>query len=87
MTTPINKKGKLTFQQVLEAARELSLSEQHRLQVELANFAQVYLLQPDKSTEAIQRGQRLAEKVRDELKGALTGSLDETMASLRGRLW
>ena len=45
----------------------------------------LYLAQPDRTIEARQRGQATAEQVRRELKTALSGSLDETMAPLRGR--
>ena len=60
------------YQQLLEAERTLS---------------GLHLAQPDRSAEARQRGQSLAEQVRDELEASLSGSLDETMASLRGRSW
>ncbi len=87
MTTLTKEKRKLTFQQILEATWELPFSEQRRLRDELTRFSQTYLAQPNASADAIRRGRNLLEKVRAELKVASTDSLDETMASLRGRLW
>jgi prevent-host-death family protein len=60
------------YQQLLEAERTLS---------------GLYLAQPDRSAEARQYGQSLARQVRDEMETSLSGSLDEIMASLRGRSW
>ncbi|HEX6385347.1 MAG TPA: type II toxin-antitoxin system Phd/YefM family antitoxin [Anaerolineae bacterium] len=60
------------YRQLLEAERALS---------------GLHLIQPDRSVEAKQRGQSMAQQVRDELKTSMSGSLDETMASLRGCSW
>ena len=60
------------YQQLLEAERTLS---------------GLHLVQPDRSSEAKERGQSMAAQVRAELRTSLNGSLDETMASLRGRSW
>lgn len=87
MTLVVNKKQKWTLQQVLEAARELSPPEQYRLLDELGKLVQVHLVLPDTSAEAVERGQRLAQQIREELKTSSVGSLDETMSSLRGRAW
>jgi len=85
--TLANQKTTAHFQRVLNAARQLPVTEQRRLLDELAALVQVRIIQPNSSPEAIQRGQQMAEVVRDELKGAMTGSLDEIMTSLRGRSW
>jgi hypothetical protein len=87
MTLVAKKKQKWTVQQVLEAVRELSPSEQHRLLSELNKLVQVHLVLPDSSAEVVERGQRMAEQIRDELKAVAVGSLDETMSALRGRAW
>lgn len=49
--------------------------------------ADVYLAAPDSSTAAQERGQALAERIRRDLEASLETSLDEVMASLRGRSW
>lgn len=59
---------------------------QQLLQAEQA-LSGLHLVQPDRSPEAQQRGQSLAEQVRQELQTSLDNSLDEVMASLRGRAW
>ena len=60
------------YQQLLHAERTL---------------ADLHLVQPDRSAEAKQRGEAIAEQIREELKTLANGSLDETMTSLRGRSW
>lgn len=85
-THPSNRGMKFSFEQVLEAARSLSLRDQRRLREELAKSEQVYLAKPDTSAEAIQRGRRLAEEMRSEIQEA-DETLDEAMSRLRGRQW
>jgi len=47
----------------------------------------VYLAPPESSTVAKEQGQAAADQVRRDLQSALDASLDEVMASLRGRKW
>lgn len=49
--------------------------------------ADVYLARPDGATAARERGRAQAEEIRRDLQDALEASLDEVMASLRGRTW
>jgi uncharacterized membrane protein len=49
--------------------------------------ATVYLVRPKGTPAAIERGRRLADKVRKELAALDDESLDETMRRLRGRSW
>jgi hypothetical protein len=46
-----------------------------------------HLIPPDRSPGAQQRGQALGAEIRQELQAALDSSLEEVMASLRGRIW
>ena len=46
-----------------------------------------YLMFPDRSPEAQQQGKILAEQVRKELEIGMDSTLEEAMASLRGRAW
>ena len=87
MATMMSKQSKLSFEQVLKAVRQLSPVEQSRLSQELTKRNQVFLVSPDPSAEAVQKGCRLAEEVRAELKTMEAGSLEETMTALRGRSW
>lgn len=87
MTLVAQKKQKWTVQQVLDLVRELPPSEQYHLLRELNKLVQVHLVFPDRSAEAVEQGQRMAQQIRDELKTAAVGSLEETMSSLRGRAW
>ena len=87
MATLTRKKAKPAYQKILEAARELSLADQRRLHDELAKMVGVQLRRPAATPAAVRRGRRLAKAVRAELAKSVTGSLDETMRSLRGRSW
>ena len=60
------------YQQLLQAERTLSSP---------------YLVPPDRSPEAQQKGKLLAEQVRQDLQTELDGSLEEVMSTLRGREW
>lgn len=64
--------GYQRYRQLLEAEQSLST---------------LNLTRPDRSDEARQRGQALAEQIRQELENSVDISLDEMMASLRGRSW
>ncbi|NUM48398.1 MAG: hypothetical protein HUU38_27125 [Anaerolineales bacterium] len=86
-TVTPKKKLKLTFREVVEAAKALSPSEQVALKNELDKVSPVYVEMPDSSPEAMLRGRQLADEIREELKGKVTGTLDEMMSSLRGRSW
>ncbi len=44
-----------------------------------------YLMFPNQSPEAQERGRALAEQVRKELEAGMNGTLEEVMVSLRGR--
>jgi prevent-host-death family protein len=59
---------------------------QQLLQLEQSR-ADVYLARPDGSTAAQERGRARAEEIRHDLQAILDASLDEVMASLRGRTW
>jgi PHD/YefM family antitoxin component YafN of YafNO toxin-antitoxin module len=59
---------------------------QQLIQIE-AESQQPHLTPPDDSPEAQQRGQALAAEIRQQLRDKLDGSLEEVMASLRGRSW
>lgn len=88
MTVWAHQNKPWTWQELLDVAKAMPLREQIRLHTELGKLVQVHLVQPDSSTEAMQQGQRLADEVRHELATSLSGSsLEETMASLRGRSW
>jgi len=87
MTTATRKKTKPAYQKILEAARELSPTEQRRLSNELAKMAGVQLVRPAMTPAAIRRGRRLAKAIRSELARARHGSLDDMMRNLRGRAW
>ncbi len=54
------------------------------MQIE-AKSRQPHLVPPDDSQEAQQQGLALAAEVRQQLRDKLDGSLEEVMASLRGR--
>ena len=62
--------GYQRYEKLLEAERSL---------------AGLYVTYPDASSEARQKGQILAEKVREEYKTAPDETLEEGMRSLRGR--
>ncbi len=62
--------GYRRYEKLLEAERSL---------------AGLSITQPDTNSEARQKGQNLAEKVRQEFKAATDESLEEGMKSLRGR--
>jgi len=87
MATTTPKRKSAAFKKMLEIFRQLPRTEQRQLLDELTQAVQVYSVRPNPSQEAIQRGQRLAEQVRAELRTSMAGSLNETMASLRGRSW
>jgi hypothetical protein len=87
MTTMPRRKTQLDYRIILEAALELSPAEQRQLRSELAHVAGVQLVRPADTPAAVRRGQRLAKAVRAELAKSVTGSLNATMRSLRGRLW
>lgn len=84
---PKKKKLRLTFREVVEAAKALSPMEQMALKNELDQESKVYVQMPESSLEAIARGRQLAAEIREELKDKVTGTLDEMMSSLRGRSW
>ena len=63
------------------------LSYQRYQQLLRAEAARQYLVPPDRSPEAVAQGKQLAAQVRQELANSLDGSLEETMADLRGRSW
>lgn len=81
------RKPRLTYDQVLEGARALSPEEQERLRAELEKQPQVYILRPTGDPKAIRRGRELAEKIRKEMNANMTGTLEETMRTLRGLSW
>ncbi len=87
MATMTRKKAKPAYQKILEAAHDLSLADQRRLRDELAKMVGVQVVRPAATAAAVRRGRRLAKAVRAELAKSVTGSLDETMRSLRGRSW
>jgi hypothetical protein len=49
--------------------------------------AGVRLVYPSDSPAAIERGRRLAERIRKELAGSDSESLNDAMSNLRGREW
>ena len=59
---------------------------QQLLQLEKERIG-VYLVPPESSPAAKEQGQAAAEQVQRDLQAALDTSLDEVMASLRGRIW
>lgn len=59
---------------------------QQLLQLEQGGSS-VHLTPPQRSQAAKEQGQALAKQVRHELEATLDASLDEVMASLRGRAW
>jgi len=81
------RKNKLNYRQILKAVRDLSPQEQQRLRDELTKSAGVSIVPPIGSVAALQRGQELAQAVRAELAGQISGSLEDAMQSLRGRSW
>jgi hypothetical protein len=87
METLTRKSKKPTFREVLDAARELSPTEQLRLRDELTKLVDIYVMIPDNSPEAIERGRQLAEQARAEVNQSMKGTLEEMIASLRGRSW
>lgn len=87
MTTRVKKRGSLSLTEILEAVKSLTPDDQARLREELASLTQVYVLKPDERPDANQRGQDLADKLRDELRSSVTGDLDQAMSQLRGRMW
>ncbi len=87
MKTTIRKKKNWSLQEVFEAIKTLSPTEQNILKTELNKLPEVYVLRPSFSEESIKRGQELAQEIRDELKSQSLGTLEETMVTLRGRSW
>ena len=81
------KKTKVTFREIVEAAKALDPLEQLALKNELERGSSVYLELPNTSPEAIVLARQKAAEIREELKGKFTGTLDEMMSSLRGRSW
>jgi PHD/YefM family antitoxin component YafN of YafNO toxin-antitoxin module len=51
------------------------------------NDADIYLAPPQASADAKEQGQAQAQQIRQTLQAELDASLDEVMASLRGRAW
>ncbi len=87
MTISTYEKTKWTLDQVLEAVRTLTRSEQYQLQDAIKEISDVQLVHPNNSSRAKERGWRLAKQIRAELKTTTQNTLDDTMASLRGRAW
>lgn len=87
MTISTYQETKWTLNQVLEAIRTLSQSEQHQLQDAIREFSDIHLISPNNSREAQESGRYLAKQIRAELKTTTQNTLDDTMASLRGRAW
>jgi tellurite resistance protein len=87
MKTLTRKKKNWSLQEVVEAIKTLSPTDQRILKEELNKLPEVYVMHPSLSEEAIKRGQELAQEIRDELKSQSMGTLDETMRALRGRSW
>lgn len=82
-----HRKPRVTYRQVLEAAKGLSPSDQKRLRTELANQSQVSILRPTGAPAAVRRGRRLAAEIRKQVSASTTGTLEETMQRLRGQSW
>ncbi len=74
----------LRLMQEHDEIRRLKLE---RLRDELAKMVGVQVVRPAATAAAVRRGRRLAKAVRAELAKSVTGSLDETVRSLRGRAW
>ena len=86
MTLTLRKK-KVSYQQILNAARQLPPTQQHKLSNALAMASDVRIISPSGNTLAIRRGQLLAKQIRGKLNPSITESLDETMSKMRGRSW
>ena len=83
MTTVTRRRARLTYQQVLGAIRQLPAEDQQRLRHELENPGSVLVIRPSANSSTIRRGRRLAKAIQAELAKRQTGSLDDTMRSLR----
>jgi hypothetical protein len=59
---------------------------QQLLQLEQTTLG-VHIVPPDYSAEAQQKGLVMADAIRQKLREELDGSLEEVMATLRGRSW
>ena len=87
MTAQVDKHTTLTFNDILDAVKMLTPAEQARLRAELASMSRVHVVLPDATPEAVHRGQKLADQLRQELQAASLDNLDDVMSSLRGREW
>ncbi|MBI4670237.1 MAG: hypothetical protein HY741_01035 [Chloroflexi bacterium] len=75
------RKLQMTYRQVLANVRALSPADQERLRAEL-DKPRVYIMRPTRSPEAIRRGRKMAEEIKQELAEKQTGTLEETMREL-----
>jgi len=80
MTIQTRKRTKTMRRPVRRVTRKLKLDTRKSTMT-------VYLVRPKGTHAAIERGRRLAEKVRQELAVLDNESLDQTMLRLRGRSW
>ncbi len=87
MKTYSPKRVRLTYRQILESIRVLPPAQQRRLKRELANLGSVHVVEPTGTPDDMQRGKRMAAKIRKKVSPAMSGSLEETMVRLRGRSW
>ena len=86
MTLTLRKK-KVSYQQILNAARQLPPTQQHKLSNALAQASDVRIISPSGDALAMRRGQRLAKQIHRKLSASIAESLDETMSKMRGRSW
>lgn len=75
------------LEKVLESIRVLPLADQRRLRLELSQMGNVHIVEPVGTPAAVRRARRLAAAIRKKVTASMSGSLDETMARLRGRSW